>query len=71
MQTVEVVVPMTASVELRLTPDFPIASAGTSQAPSDAVEKSHGASHTGIRTLLNSANAFHLSNLPLLPSAVT
>ena len=31
--------------------DFPTASAGTSQAPSAAVEKSHSASHTEIRTL--------------------
>ena len=33
--------------------DFPTASAGTSQAPSAAVEKSHSASHTEIRTLPN------------------
>ena len=31
--------------------DFPTASAGTSHAPSAAVEKSHSASHTEIRTL--------------------
>jgi len=31
--------------------DFPTASAGTSQAPSAAVEKSDSASHTEIRTL--------------------
>ena len=31
--------------------DFPTASAGTSQAPSAAVEKSHRASHTEILTL--------------------
>ncbi len=31
--------------------DFPTASAGTSQAPFAAVEKSHSASHTEIRTL--------------------
>jgi len=34
-----------------MTTDFPTASAGTSQAPSAAVEKSHSASHTEIRTL--------------------
>ena len=31
--------------------DFPTASAGTSQAPSAAAEKSHSASHTEILTL--------------------
>ena len=35
--------------------DFPTASAGTSQAPSAAVEKSHPASHTEIRTLPDKA----------------
>ena len=34
-----------------MTTDFPTASAGMSQVPSAAVEKSHSASHTEIRTL--------------------
>ena len=37
-----------------MTTDFPTASAGTSQAPSATVEKSHSASHTEIRTLRQS-----------------